>query len=178
MHQYAARHHRRSYEDPFDGSTKQGPELTLVPELGKPATVDIMNVYAGKSVLQGVDAPLLPSTPAARALVAAAAEPKQTTSKPDSKDKEEDGEKKKQASKEEEAKSATGRKLLQGGRAGGGSRTRGGANNLHAAMNTQAAIKRAATGRVPASYATAAGSRNARAASANCVNCLRWDNRW
>jgi hypothetical protein len=36
------------YTDPYDGSTKQGPELTLVPEVGKPAKVVILNVYAGK----------------------------------------------------------------------------------------------------------------------------------
>jgi hypothetical protein len=36
------------FTDPFDGSTQQGPELTLVPEVGKPAKVDLMNVYAGK----------------------------------------------------------------------------------------------------------------------------------
>jgi hypothetical protein len=38
----------RAYADPFDGSTQQGPELTLIPEVGSPATVDILNVYAGK----------------------------------------------------------------------------------------------------------------------------------
>lgn len=36
------------FSDPFDGSSQQGPELTLVPEAGKPAKVDMMNVYAGK----------------------------------------------------------------------------------------------------------------------------------
>jgi hypothetical protein len=37
-----------TYTDPFDGSSKQGPELTLVPEVGKPAKVDVQNVYVGK----------------------------------------------------------------------------------------------------------------------------------
>lgn len=36
------------YKDVFDGSDKQGPELTLVPEVGKPARVDVQNIYAGK----------------------------------------------------------------------------------------------------------------------------------
>lgn len=36
------------YTDPYDGTTKQGPELTLVPEVGKPAKVVVPNVYAGK----------------------------------------------------------------------------------------------------------------------------------
>jgi hypothetical protein len=37
-----------TYTDPFDGSSKQGPELTLIPEVGKPAKVDVQNVYVGK----------------------------------------------------------------------------------------------------------------------------------
>jgi hypothetical protein len=41
-------HSSSPYTDPYDGSTKQGPELTLVPEVGKPAKVVILNVYAGK----------------------------------------------------------------------------------------------------------------------------------
>lgn len=36
------------YTDIFDGSTKQGPVLTLVPEVGSPAQVVIENIYAGK----------------------------------------------------------------------------------------------------------------------------------
>jgi hypothetical protein len=36
------------YTDPYDGSTKQGPELTLVPAVGKPGKVVIQNIYAGK----------------------------------------------------------------------------------------------------------------------------------
>lgn len=36
------------YTDPYDGATKQGPELALVPEVGKPSKVVITNVYAGK----------------------------------------------------------------------------------------------------------------------------------
>jgi hypothetical protein len=109
-----------------------------------------------------VDAALLPNTPAIRALVAADA-PKMATEKAPS-----------------QAATTAGRKLLQGGGrgGGGGSRTRGAANNQWAAMNTQAAIKRAATGRVPASYGTSTGTRSARAAAANCVNCLSWDRRW
>jgi hypothetical protein len=37
-----------AYTDPFDDSSKQGPELTLVPEVGKPGKVDVQNVYVGK----------------------------------------------------------------------------------------------------------------------------------
>jgi hypothetical protein len=97
-----------------------------------------------QSILQGVDAPLVPNTAVAKLLGAS--------------DK-------------------AGRKLLQGGRGsggGGGSRGRGDRNNIWAAQNTQAAIKAASSGRTPARYAAAAGSRNARNAGARCVNCVNW----
>jgi uncharacterized surface protein with fasciclin (FAS1) repeats len=127
------------FTDPFDGSTQQGPELTLVPEVGKPAKVDVMNVYAGKSILQGVSGALVPNTAVAKTLGAAA--PATTT---------------------ESGK--TGRKLLQE-RAGSQQ------NNMWAMKNTQSAIRAAASGRTPASYATSSGSRNARVAGSRCVNC-------
>lgn len=44
----AARIHHSPYTDPYDGSAKQAPELTLVPEVGKPAKATIVNIYAGK----------------------------------------------------------------------------------------------------------------------------------
>jgi hypothetical protein len=34
--------------DPFTGARQQAPSLTLVPEVGKPASVTIMNIYAGQ----------------------------------------------------------------------------------------------------------------------------------
>jgi hypothetical protein len=46
--------------------------------------------------------------------------------------------------------------------------------NSWTAQNTQSAIRAAAVGNIPASYATAAGSRNAQLAAGGCVNCLRW----
>jgi len=36
------------YTDPFTGNTVQGPELAVVPEVGKPAKVTVPNIYAGK----------------------------------------------------------------------------------------------------------------------------------
>jgi hypothetical protein len=46
--------------------------------------------------------------------------------------------------------------------------------NTWTAQNTQSAIRAAAAGTIPASYATAAGSRNAQLAGGGCVNCLKW----
>jgi hypothetical protein len=68
----------------------------------------------------------------------------------------------------------SGRKLMQGN-SGGGSRSRGAANAQWAAQNTQDAIRAAASGRRPVSYATAAGTRSTHAVSSNCINCLTWD---
>lgn len=105
-----------------------------------------------QSVLQGVDAPLVPNTAVAKVLGASADAAKTTTEKA--------------AAKPADAKASTGRKLLQRSR----SANRG---NNWAAQNTQSAIRAAAAGRAPVSYATAAGSRNAwNAGRANCVNCF------
>jgi hypothetical protein len=97
-----------------------------------------------QSILQGLNGPLLPNTSVAKALTAAVA--KTTTES-----------------------ATTGRKLLQGGRGNSGSSSQ--RNNMWATKNTQSAIRAAASGRTPASYATAAGSRNARNAASRCVNC-------
>jgi hypothetical protein len=108
-----------------------------------------------QSILQGVDAPLVPNTAVAKLLGATDAPKAASDSK-------------------------TGRKLMQGGGrgsgggGGGGSRGRGDRNNIWAAQNTQSAIRAAASGRTPASYASSAGSRNARNAGARCVNCVNW----
>jgi hypothetical protein len=105
-----------------------------------------------QSILQGVDAPLVPNTAIAKLLGAADAPKAASDSK-------------------------AGRKLMQGGGrggGGGGSRGRGDRNNIWAAQNTQAAIRAAASGRRPASYASVAGTRNARNAGARCVNCVNW----
>lgn len=112
-----------------------------------------------QSILQGLTGPLLPNTAVAKALGASA--PKTTE---DSKALDAPAPK----TTEESAKS--GRKLLQGGGRGnsGSSSQR---NNMWAMKNTQSAIRAAASGRTPASYATASGSRNARSAGSRCVNC-------
>lgn len=64
----------------------------------------------------------------------------------------------------------TGRRLLQSNR-------RSHANNW-SAQNTQRAIRAAARGDIPVSYATRAGTRNAQLARGGCVNCLRWAQTW
>lgn len=137
------------YTDPYDGSTKQGPELALVPGVGKPSKVVIQNIYAGKSILQGLDAPLVPNTALAKVLGAAN----------NAKTAAEQGPK--------VADSKSGRKLLQRSRSAS-------RNNNWSAQNTQSAIRAAAAGRTPVSYATAAGSRNAHNANRGCVNCVNW----
>lgn len=103
-----------------------------------------------QSVLQGIDAPLVPNTAVAKLL--GAADAAKTAA--------------------EKGPQPTGRKLLQGGRGGGGSRTD--KLNNWAAQNTQSAIRAAASGRAPASFATAAGSQNARNANRRCANCVSW----
>lgn len=97
-----------------------------------------------QSILQGIDAPLLPNTAIAKAL-GVSGTPKTAN---------------------EGGAAANGRKLLQGG----GSRSQ--RNTYFAAQNTQAAIRAAAAGRTPVSFSTASGSRNARAAGQRCVNCV------
>eukprot|EP00775_Hariotina_reticulata_P000869 gene869-1191_t len=124
--------------DVWSDETTDMPDLTLVANSGSKAHATIFNIFAGKSVLIGLDSALLPKDTAAAL--------KATTS-------------------------GNGRKLLQGSRS-----RRQHANNW-AAQNTQAAIRAAARGRVPARYATRSGSRNANLA-ANCPNCLRWNNVW
>lgn len=110
--------------------------------------------HCPQSILQGIDAPLLPNTAIAKAL-GVSDTPK--TAK-------------------EGGAAANGRKLLQGGGRGSGRSSGSGSqrNNVWAAQNTQAAIRAAAKGRTPASYATASGSRNAHAAGSRCVNCVNW----
>lgn len=66
-------------------------------------------------------------------------------------------------------RASTGRRLMQGTRSGAGQK-----NAMWAAQNTQNAIRAAASGRAPASYATARGSTNARNANQRCVNCINW----
>lgn len=119
-------------QDPYTGSNSQVPQLTLVSSSGGKSRVLTYNIFAGKSVLMSLDAPLLPKIPAVAKLTAA---------------------------------SSSGRKLLQRSRS-----SRRDSNS--AATNTQAAIRAAARGTVPVSYATSAGSRNAQ--RAGCVNCQRW----
>jgi hypothetical protein len=102
-----------------------------------------------QSILQGVDAPLVPNTAVAKALGAAS----------DAKTAAEQGPK--------TADTKSGRKLLQRSRSAG-------RNNNWSAQNTQSAIRAAAAGRTPVSYATAAGTRNARNANRGCVNCVNW----
>lgn len=115
-------------------------------------------LFALQSILQGIDAPLVPNTAIAKALGADAA--KTTTEKA-------------AASSAKPADNKSGRKLLQrSGSAGGGSRNDRAGN--WSAMNTQASIRAAASGRAPASYATAAGRTNANNAGRRCVNCVAW----
>lgn len=68
-----------------------------------------------------------------------------------------------------QAQRASGRHLLQRSRSG--SR---GATSTIAMSNTQSAIRAAAAGRIPTSYAARFGTQQARFAAANCVNCARW----
>lgn len=112
-----------------------------------------------QSVLQGIDAPLVPNTAVAKVLGAAPAANPATEKAPAPKP----------------AGSTSGRKLLQrgGGSSGGGSRNDR-ANNW-SAMNTQSAIRAAASGRAPSSYATASGRRNAANANRRCTNCVNWN---
>jgi hypothetical protein len=111
-----------------------------------------------QSVLQGIDAPLVPNTAVAKVLGAAPAANTATEKAPAPKP----------------ANSATGRKMLQrSGGSGGGSRNDR-ANNW-SAMNTQSAIRAAASGRAPSSYATASGRRNAANANRRCTNCVNWN---
>lgn len=110
-------------------------------------------LHTMQSVLQGINAPLVPNTAVAKVLGAAADAAKTTTEKAP-------------AAKPADATASTGRKLLQRSRSG----QRG---NNWAAQNTQSAIRAAAAGKTPVSYATAAGSRNAwNAGRRNCVNCF------
>lgn len=112
-----------------------------------------------QSILLGIDGPLVPNTAVAKALGAGDAA-KTTTEKA-------------AAAKPAENKATSGRKLLQrSGGAGGGSRNDRAGN--WSAMNTQASIRAAATGRAPASYATAAGRSSAQQAGRRCVNCVAW----
>jgi len=131
------------YTDPFTGSTVQGPELAVAPEVGKPAKVTVPNIYAGKSVIQGIDGPLVPNTAVAKVLGGGA--------------------------KTADEKASTGRRLMQGNRGGAAQK-----NSMWGAQNTQAAIRAAASGRAPASYATTRGSSTARNANQRCVNCVGW----
>jgi hypothetical protein len=100
-----------------------------------------------QSVLQGIDAPLVPNTAVAKVLGATPAANTATEAAP------------------KPATSNAGRKLLQRSR----SANRG---SNFAAQNTQSAIRAAAAGRTPVSYATRAGSNKAR--NARCVNCQNW----
>lgn len=102
-----------------------------------------------QSILQGVDAPLVPNTAVAKVLEATN----------DAKTAAEQGPK--------ASDNKSGRKLLQRSRSAG-------RNNNWSAQNTQSAIRAAAAGRTPVSYATTAGSRNARNANRRCVNCVNW----
>lgn len=119
-----------------------------------------------QSVLQGLDAPLVPNTAVAKVLEtgATAAGGGNTAAATTTKTAEEKGASKPQA---DTNKSTNGRKLLQR------HRTANRGNNW-SAQNTQSAIRAAASGRVPASYATARGSQNARGGNRGCVNCMNW----
>jgi len=103
-----------------------------------------------QSVLQGIDGPLVPNTAVAKVLGGGA--------------------------KTADEKASAGRRLMQGGRGGVSGSSSGSAqkNSMWAAQNTQSAIRAAASGRAPASYATARGSRNARNANQRCANCVNW----
>jgi IS5 family transposase len=102
-----------------------------------------------QSILQGLDAPLVPNTAVAKVLEAANNAKTAAGQGPKAAD------------------SKSGRKLLQRSRSAS-------RNNNWSAQNTQSAIRAAAAGRTPVSYATAAGSRNARNANRGCVNCVNW----
>lgn len=120
--------------DVYTGESVEAPQLVLVSDSGNKARATIFNIYAGKSMIIALDAPLLPNIPAVAKLTGASG----------------------------------GRKLLQRSRG-----TQRSHSNNWSAQNTQRAIRAAASGNIPVSYATRAGVRNAQFAG-SCPNCLMW----
>uniref|UniRef100_A0A383W7G9 FAS1 domain-containing protein n=1 Tax=Tetradesmus obliquus TaxID=3088 RepID=A0A383W7G9_TETOB len=144
-HNLTARLYKAESTDPFTGERQQAPSLTLVPEVGRPASVTIMNIYAGQSIIQGINGILAPNTGVVQLLA--------------------------NSNSAGTGRRHRRRRLLQASRSRS---TRQSKANTWTAQNTQSAIRAAAVGNIPASYATAAGSRNAQLAAGGCVNCLRW----
>ncbi|KAF8059748.1 hypothetical protein HT031_005156 [Scenedesmus sp. PABB004] len=132
--------------DPYSGAAERAPLVTLRGDGGpRTANVTVMNIYAGKSIVQGINNILRPNDAALAPLFSGGgAAP---------------------------ASGQAGRHLLQRHRGGGAARSH--ANNW-GAQNTQRAIRAAARGDIPVSYATRAGSRNAQLARGGCANCWRW----
>eukprot|EP00878_Enallax_costatus_P000076 GHUV01000102.1.p1 GENE.GHUV01000102.1~~GHUV01000102.1.p1 ORF type:complete len:439 (+),score=109.93 GHUV01000102.1:125-1441(+) len=154
------------------------PDVTITPEVGAPVKVVIFNIFAGRTILHGVNgslqANLAPTSPAKTPATPTAAKPSPTavSGKPSSTTLPAERRPDEMLGHKHLRRLLNSMAATRSGYHGDGGYTQMTANTI-AADNTARAINAAASGTIPAKAATTYGSYHAQQAS-SCYNCRSW----